>query len=268
MNHDKSIQEAWRWIEDGPASGGQNMTVDETLALSAEPLDPPILRVYAWDPPAISLGFHQPLGSIDLVRCEADGIDVVKRPTGGRAVLHHEELTYSVVIPSGHPLYRFSIPELHRKIGLSLVQGIRLLGVPAELSRPSVDWASHYRTAMASGCFSATSKDEITLDGRKLVGSAQRRYASAVLQHGSILIGDAHLRLPDYLAGLSENEKHELGSKLREKTVSLSSRGCSTGPETLTRALRSAFEETMGVRFQSVNTEILNSAPAEAACRP
>ncbi|RME01602.1 MAG: hypothetical protein D6814_01155, partial [Calditrichaeota bacterium] len=103
----------WRLILDGPADAFTNMATDVALV---ECVSRPVLRLYAWHPWAISLGFHQSLKAIDRQRCRQEGIDVVRRPTGGRAVLHAEEITYSVVVPSDHPWYQLGVQEVYRQI--------------------------------------------------------------------------------------------------------------------------------------------------------
>jgi lipoate-protein ligase A len=160
------------------------MGLDEALALScARGEGGPALRLYAWNPPTVSLGYAQPVaGAVDLEACRRLGVGLVRRMTGGRAVLHQHELTYAVAFPEG--LFGpGGVEEDYRRISRGLLLGLRRLGVRADLTRgPSG------RGARSSVCFLATSRFELAVEGRKLVGSAQRRLRGAVLQHGSVLV--------------------------------------------------------------------------------
>jgi lipoate-protein ligase A len=157
----------------------------------------PTLRLYTWTPPAISLGFMQREDQIlDLARCRASQIDVVQRPTGGRAVLHWEEVTYALVASTDDPRFGTSLNESHRIVGEAITAGLRRLGIAASLSRPS---PIQDRPLSDRPCFVSAGRAEILVGGRKLVGSAQRRTARAFLQHGSLLLGPAHWRLVEFL---------------------------------------------------------------------
>lgn len=161
------------------------MALDEALLLSYEQgKAPPTLRFYGWEPPALSLGcFQQPLSAEQQRRCRAAGVDWVKRPTGGRAVFHQDELTYALVAGAREG---FTGPVLadYRRIGLGLKRGFALLGLTVELA-PGLQQAKGWSSP---ACFAAPSWYELTCQGRKLVGSAQLRRGKALLQHGSILL--------------------------------------------------------------------------------
>ena len=185
---------AWRVVDTGANCGAYNMGVDQVLA--ADAAQGPVLRFYDWDPPAISCGWNQqPEREANVEACRALGIDVVRRPTGGRAVLHWEELTYSVACTADVLVAGGGIEATHRKIGACLAEGLRLFGAPVELER-----AGRCGEVLRSGpCFGSTARWELKCQQRKLVGSAQRRYGHRLLQHGSILLGRAHERLPQLL---------------------------------------------------------------------
>lgn len=180
-----------------PHSGSYNMALDEILAQEVESgrLED-IVRLYGWSPPAISLGKNQSAAEVDLEACRRDGIDVVRRPTGGRAVYHREELTYSLAARCDHPLLGGSVLESYRTIGRGLCRGLNLLGLPAELVRAH----SQGQASSHPSCFAASGRYEISIRGRKVVGSAQRRYARSFLQQGSILLSQrqdiSYLRRP------------------------------------------------------------------------
>src|SRR5438552_6856068 len=217
----------WRLLLDPPAGGAWNMAVDEVLLDGvAAGSAPPTLRFYEWAPPCLSLGYFQPFEVVDLAGCRRLGVEVVRRPTGGRAILHDRELTYSVALPlrllgdDGAVL-----PSYHR-VSLALERGLHRLGAPVVLAPES---AAHADPAHGPVCFDRPSAHEILLHGRKLVGSAQVRRAGALLQHGSIVIEPrmatliaclkpdddpktAAGRLDDGVAGLAEVGNFEPGS--------------------------------------------------------
>ena len=184
---------AWRVVDTGANCGAYNMGVDQVLAAAAQG---PVLRFYDWDPPAISCGWNQhPEREANIEACRVLGIDVVRRPTGGREVLHWEELTYSVACVPEALVAGGGIEATHRAIGACLAEGLRLFGAPVELER-----AGRCGRASRSGpCFGSTARWELKCQQRKLVGSAQRRYGRRLLQHGSILLGRAHERLPQLM---------------------------------------------------------------------
>ena len=223
----------WRFIDAGARTGAFHMAQDENLARSLEPsprapgpgaagIEPlQVLRLYRWQPWAISLGYNQSEGAIDAERCRADGIDVVRRPTGGRAILHAEELTYCVAMYAE----RKSVMAVYNDISRSLVRGLALMGVEVSLQRSQPDFPAAYREASSIPCFTSSARYEIEHRGRKLVGSAQRRFSGGardvVLQHGSILCGTAHRRLADYLRLEDSRALGRIRGELSAKTTDL-----------------------------------------------
>ena len=193
----------WRSIDTGPATGAHNMAVDEVLLEAAATGAPPVLRLYGWRPPAVTLGYGQRAErEIDLAACRAAGVDVVRRVTGGRAVLHWNELTYSVICHEEEEGLAGTVEESHRHIAGCLAAGMRDLGVPVELERGARRRRrATNESALHHPCFASTARWEVTANGRKLIGSAQRRVRGALLQHGSVLLGPEHLGLVDLLAG-------------------------------------------------------------------
>ena len=167
---------AWRVVDTGANCGAYNMGVDQVLA--ADAAQGPVLRFYDWDPPAVSCGWNQqPERETDVEACRALGNDVVRRPTGGRAVLHWEELTYSVACIPEALVAGGGIEATHRTIGACLAEGLRLFGALVELER-----AGRCGRASRSGpCFGSTARWELKCQQRKLVGSAQRRYGRRLL---------------------------------------------------------------------------------------
>lgn len=180
------------------------MAIDQAIAEVYPEEQLPTLRFYGWSPACLSLGIAQRLArDVDQAACAALGIDIVRRQTGGRAILHDQEVTYSLVTGADDPLVRArSITQSYQAISAALCAGLVELGVVPELApRPASS------SAKSAACFDLPSDYEITLRGRKLVGSAQARKHGVVLQHGSLLLHadtDAWakvLRLPETLTG-------------------------------------------------------------------
>ena len=252
----------WRFENTGIHSGVFNMEYDIALARAlTNGVGNPTIRVYAWHPFAISLGWNQAMDEIDLVKTSVSDIDVVRRPTGGRAILHSEELTYSVVMR----VKGKNILTVYDDISQALITGLQELGALVSIEKSQPHFPSLYRTTSAVACFSSTGRYEIKCCGKKLVGSAQRRYAAndgeeVVLQHGSILLGSDHKRMVEFLNFPSEEEREALRRELDEKTTELST--------VLNRAI--TFEEVAEAilrGFQkawSIETEVVNIIDEES----
>jgi lipoate-protein ligase A len=209
--------EEWRLVSTGEHDGLTNMAIDEAILLSvSEGQSPPTIRFYAWRPPCASVGYAQSMrGAIDLEACRKYGYDWVRRPTGGRAVLHIDEVTYSVTAPQDNPRVRGDILTSYRRLSCGIVAGLRCLGaqvVQAEGEKAHVD--------ASAACFDVPSPYEVTAMERKLVGSAQVRRRGIVLQHGALpLRGDVG-RLAHVLQ-LSHAARDALCTKLRERAIAL-----------------------------------------------
>jgi lipoate-protein ligase A len=164
------------------------MAVDEAILHAVASGDaPPTLRLYAWNPPTLSLGRGQAVEDVQRQAVEAAGYDLVRRPTGGRAILHVDELTYSVVAPEREPRVAGGVVQSYRRLSRGLVRGLELLGVEDIVADERVE----NRDTEGPVCFEVPSDYEITVGGKKLVGSAQMRARGAVLQHGAVpLYGD------------------------------------------------------------------------------
>ena len=234
------------------------MEYDERLAqslLSSE--GPCIVRLYGWKPPAISLGWHQDAGEIDAEKCRRAGIDVVRRPTGGRAILHSDEVTYSVVMIASQK----SVLSVYQQISEALVYGLRSLGADVALEKSQPHFPSLYRSSSSVACFASAARYEIHIAGRKLVGSAQRRFARSngeevVLQHGSILLGPDHLRMVDFLKSLRDDQRERLKSELKAKTIDLTSAlGKRVEYSDVVPVLKKGFEETWNIKFDTTPLE-------------
>jgi lipoate-protein ligase A len=183
-----------RIIIDGACDGAANMARDAALLDEHRPGDPPVLRLYRWRPPAVSYGYHQGVEGFDADAIAAAGFGLVRRPTGGRAILHADELTYAVVGASPSPLFGESLHATYTRINEALLRFLRDLGLAADVSG-----GESREDARGMVCFKSAGRHEIHVQGRKLVGSAQRRHGGVFLQHGSILAGPGHLELPRFL---------------------------------------------------------------------
>ena len=174
----------WRLLLSPPLGGAANMALDHALLHRARETGETVLRVYGWSAPVLSLGRNQRArGIYDDAALAHRRLEVVRRPTGGRALLHHREITYSVTAPSQGEI---SVASVYRRINLLLINALHSLGVPAEIAAPT----TRAPGLTAAPCFAEPSAGEIVLQGRKLAGSAQWREDGALLQHGSVLIED------------------------------------------------------------------------------
>lgn len=223
-----------------PAS--YNMGLDRRLlGLCEASPDQAFLRFYTWVPPALSLGHFEPEGAVDLARAERDGIDVVRRPTGGRIVLHKQDLTYTVVMPR-EPLA--SVEGTYLELAQCIVAGLAALGAKVELARGPLRKSA----ARVRPCFLSAMRHEITNGGRKLVGSAQLVGRRAVLQHGSIPLGRGYLEVVNYLA-CGEAEKAALAQEMAGRTACLEEAvGRVLDPAEVAASLRDAFGAAFGGR--------------------
>ncbi|MCE5237094.1 lipoate--protein ligase family protein [bacterium] len=223
------------------------MAVDEAmLEAGVAGLIPPTLRFYAWQPPAVSLGFFQPLDDrISLTEIAARGFGLVRRPSGGRAILHKDELTYSVVvaddlIPDGR-----SVMGSYRTLSRGIEAGLGLLGLGAELA----DRATPERMkaqGLPTVCFAKAAKCDMTVSGRKIVGSAQTRRRGVIMQHGSVPI---HLDPAEHLAVMpGEGTDEASQQRLLQKACGVADAlGRSVPFEELAEALRRGFEQRLGI---------------------
>ncbi len=244
----------WHLVETGSNRGKFNMDFDLELA-SEYSGDDAYFRLYRWAPYCISLGANQNFSDINIIKAETDGIDVVKRPTGGRAILHAEELTYSVIMPLNKC---FSPKEIYSEVSKSLIKGFAIynpLLSHAELETSQPNFPSLLNQPAGTLCFASTAKSEVKYNGKKLIGSAQRKYEKAVLQHGSILCGKFHRNLPEFLN--YDKEKIDLlKGNLDQKTIELSSiLNREIDPFILEDHLIKGFEETWNTGFEILHKE-------------
>lgn len=239
----------WRLLVTGPGRGRWNMACDGAiLEAVGRGLAPPTVRFYGWDPPAVSLGRHQPDPEpAAAAALTAAGCDWVRRPTGGRLVYHgkpDEELTYSIVAPLDEPALAGGLTAAYRRIHESLAAGLARLGIAVALApRPARHAGGVPRPRNRLACFAVSVPHEIVADGRKLVGSAQRRSRRALLQHGSLPLAGKPAAVPDRLwPGSLEPAAVTTASAAAGRVV---------GFEEAVSALAAGIEEVLNVRLES-----------------
>ncbi len=244
----KVEKQIWRFIDSGAADGSFNMATDEVMATLA-PLSQPVLRVYRWHPFTISIGYNQNFDDLDTTKCEQKGIGLVRRPTGGRAILHAHEVTYCVIIPRGHSLFGENPPELYNQISSAIVKGLKYMLPEVILERKEVSQSSpRYNQQVA--CFATSAKYEIHYESKKVVGSAQRRFRNGLLQHGSIILGDEHLQILEYLSRRNGNLQRSR-NLLQANTVSME-RILKRRIEyqEIVKCIKAGFENHFGILFE------------------
>jgi len=213
---------SWRLIQTPPSPGAWNMAVDEAILEAIGRGDvPPTLRLYAWDPACLSLGYAQSINDVDLERLSKRGWHIVRRITGGRAILHTDEITYSVIGPHDETRLRGSVIESYQRLSSALLEALIMMGLPAQaLPKTKNDSDSRDQEPI---CFEVPSHYEITVNGAKLIGSAQTRKKAGVLQHGTLpLYGDL-VRITQGLAFPTESERRHAAERLRSRATTVES---------------------------------------------
>jgi lipoate-protein ligase A len=214
----------WRVVDTGIADAATNMAIDEAIMQAHAAGDvPPTLRFYGWQPSAVSIGyFQQATEDIDFAACAASGVSVVRRLTGGRAVLHDRELTYSIVIRDDDPSIPAAIIASYGFFSTGLLAGLQSLGINARMSISRQAYGQSRRKQESSAaCFDTSSNYEITYDNRKLVGSAQVRKHGVILQHGSILLHFSARKAAAVLKFSSPESRIAMEKKLEMRVASV-----------------------------------------------
>ena len=233
------MEKEWRLLKDGLRDGASNMALDETMLWAGiKRLIRPTLRLYGWSRPTVSIGYAQDARKdIDLERCQELDLGLVRRPTGGRAVLHEHELTYSLVAPEKVFSKPSSILEIYKEISGALIAGLSLLGIEAQLVP-----VQRSKMPPSAFCFSSPSAYEVAVQGNKLVGSAQKRSRGYVLQQGSIIIDIDQGKLAAIFKHSSPRSCSAMTSinEVREDLVEFT---------TLQEAIQEGFCLAWGIRF-------------------
>ncbi len=246
----------WRLIEEGPLDGALNMERDRELLRACEQDGAPVtLRLYGWSRPTVTTGYAQTPRDVDLDACRALAIPVVARPTGGRSLLHHNELTYSLTAPIPHPQFPSRLLGTFQAVSGAILHSLALLGVrAARVAQPARRDAASKPGLKNASCFSSLNHYEIAVNGKKLVGSAQRRTQRAFLQHGSVWI-DCDRELVNRLLRFDdEAERLRHLDVLNRSTVTLNEiLAARVAFADVARAFRQGFQETFDVDWRVAN---------------
>jgi lipoyl(octanoyl) transferase len=248
-------KEVWRFIDSGNCSPSFNMALDEALLdWHSEGKIPPVIRFYGWKPATLSIGYFQKVDKeIDLEAVKAHGLGFVRRPTGGRGVLHEHELTYSVIVSEDHPEMPKTVTEAYRVISEGILKGFHQLGLEAYFAVPKTDEErSALKDPRSAVCFDAPSWYELVVEGRKVAGSAQTRQKGVILQHGSILLDLDEDKLFSLFKYPNERVKERMKSSFKNKAVAIneiSSRRISL--EEAKEAFYKGFADGLNIELES-----------------
>jgi lipoate-protein ligase A len=218
------------------------MALDEAISEAVrQNLSPPTLRLYQWDRPSVTIGYFQKTSEINVNYCTEKGYPVVRRATGGRAILHDIELTYSFSSPKKNSLFNGTLLENYTVISKALVKGLNLIGINARISFVKKRCDNHRNSA----CFKSVSYGEVTVDGRKVIGSAQKRYQNGFLQQGSVLLSFKAKELCNVLNGDNEEDFRDIGS--------INDIGGGITFKDIKNTFKEAFEKELNVKLISDN---------------
>jgi len=238
----------WRLIQHRHQSGARNMAVDEALLESVIAGDsPPILRLYDWDPPCLTLGYAQPFSDVNLFRLQQHQWSVTRRPTGGRAILHTDEITYAVIGSQSDPRLSGSVLDTYRTISSALINALSLLGIEARADKL---YATQPSGSTPPVCFEVPSNYEMTVNGLKILGSAQARRQNALLQHGALPLQGDITRILDVLNFPIEQARSDARTRLLAHATHV---GAYLNQEiswdTVSEAFEKAFSRTLNITF-------------------
>ncbi len=241
------MAEQWRLIVDPAHDGALNMAIDESILESVSRGDaPPTLRLYRWEPACLSLGYSQHAADADRARIEAQGWHLVRRQTGGRAILHTDELTYSVALPLSHPLVAGTIVDSYRRLSSALLVALEQIGLDANADKR----LTGPHGSVGPVCFEVPSDYEITAGGKKLIGSAQVRHRDIALQHGSLpLYGDI-TRICEALVFADDAARAHARERVSHRATTLSAAlGRDVTWDQAAQAVRDAFASTFALEL-------------------
>ncbi|OHE55852.1 MAG: hypothetical protein A2Z47_09585 [Thermodesulfovibrio sp. RBG_19FT_COMBO_42_12] len=240
------MSDTWRFIDSGLCSAAYNMALDEAIATAVrKDKSPPTLRLYEWNIPSVSIGCFQKISDIDIEYCTGKHIPVVRRPTGGRAILHNHEITYNFSVKTTQGLFSKGLIDSYKKISIALGSALLKIGLSPELklSREPRN-TSAIRLSRIPLCFQSTSFGEITIKNKKVAGSAQKRWTDCLLQQGSIpfaLDKDELLRI----------FRLESTQDVKEAIIGLKDLFPDLDTNELKNAIRISFEDTFDARLIS-----------------
>jgi len=242
----------WRFLETGVNNAAMNMAIDEAILLChSQKLVPPTLRFYTWEPAGVTLGYFQKLEKeIDTEGCQKLGVDYVRRLTGGRAVLHDRDFTYSLIVQEDNSLIPRGILDSYKEISKGIISGLDLLGVKAQVVALSHDANREKKKDLSVACFDSPSWYEVVIDDKKIVGSAQTRKEGVLLQHGSILLELDVDKLFDVLQTPSLKVKERIKRDFPNRAISLENvLGKKIVYEELIAVMRQGFSEALDIQL-------------------
>ncbi len=232
--------DTWRFIDSGSSDAAYNMALDEAISASVRNGDaPPTLRLYGWKRLSISLGSFQKISDIDEQYCEVQGIAVVRRPTGGRAILHGDELTYSFC-SKNDGFFSHGLLDSYLQLSSALRSAVTLLGLEVEMKMKRESGRTLIKSPL---CFNSASFGEICFDKKKLIGSAQKRWPESFLQQGSIPYTMDYERITAVIN--PSNRTHS--NVLQDSMVGLKELRKSFDEEVFKRYIRTSFEKTFSI---------------------
>lgn len=239
------MSDIWRFIDTGPCNPTYNMALDEAIASLVRKADmPPALRLYGWDTPSVSIGCFQKISDVDISYCTEKNIPIVRRPTGGRAIFHTEEITYSFSVKTKSGLFSKGLLDSYKKISTALGLALSKSGLTPELKilRETARSLPTDHFSKSPLCFQSISYGEVSVNNNKIIGSAQKRWPDGLLQQGSIPF-------------TIDNEETSRIFRIRsDNTIMESSKGLTDiSPEleigSIKNAIRISFEETFDVKL-------------------
>jgi lipoate-protein ligase A len=238
----------WRVLVTPPMPGKWNMAVDEAvLETVGQNQVLPTLRLYTWNPACLSIGYAQPFVDIDRKRLLDSGWDWVRRPTGGRAILHTDELTYSVITPLTEPRVAGGVLESYQRLSRALLTALHSLNIPAEAHPINPTSGTQENGAV---CFEVPSNYEIVVNGKKLIGSAQARRKSGVLQHGTLPLWGDLTRITSVLVYLDENNRRDAALRLLSHATTVETvLGYRIALDTATQAFINGFRSELDLEL-------------------
>lgn len=236
---------AWRVIDTGSCSAAFNMALDEAIAMAVRlNLSPPTLRIYGWNQRSVSIGYFQRSGDLDIEYCRENNIQIVRRPTGGRAVFHKDEITYSFSVQTRTGLFSRGLFDSYLRISSAFQLALSKVGLSPEsrMNKPTLKSKIQNSKKNSPLCFQSVSYGEISLNTIKVIGSAQKRWAGGLLQQGSIpftVDGNEMLKL------FQRNNVH----MRKEPLIGLNQIAPALSHDELKDAIRIAFEETFQIKL-------------------
>lgn len=244
----------WHYINSGKCSPSYNMALDQALLeWHSKGLIDPVLRFYEWEPATLSIGYFQSVEKeINMDQVEKHNLGFVRRPTGGRGVLHEHELTYSVIVSENYPDMPETVTEAYRVISGGLLEGFRNLGLDAHFSIPESDFEKdNLKKPKSAVCFDAPSWYELVVEGKKVAGSAQTRQKGVILQHGAILLSLDEEKLVSLFKFSSEEQRDRMRIGLREKAVAIDElAGRTVTAEESVEAFSKGFEQALQMKLE------------------